>query len=75
MSLRSRLYALWMKKRPKSISATKVIAIVFAAIILLGTLLLMLPASSRSGISCGFRPALFTATSATYVTGLSIFDT
>ena len=75
MSLRSRLYALWMKKRPKSISATKVIAIVFAAIILLGTLLLMLPASSRSGISCGFRPALFTATSATCVTGLSLFDT
>jgi len=75
MLLRSRLYALWMKKRPKSISATKVIAIVFAAIILLGTLLLMLPAASRSGISCGFRPALFTATSATCVTGLSLFDT
>jgi len=75
MSLRSRLYAFWMKKRPRSISATKVIVIVFAAIILLGTGLLALPAASRSGVSCGFLPALFTATSATCVTGLSLFDT
>ena len=69
------LYYKWMKKRPKNLSATKVIAIVFAAIILLGAVLLMLPAASRDGISCGFRPALFTATSATCVTGLSLFDT
>lgn len=75
MSLKSRLYTLWMKKRPKRISATKVIVVVFAVIIALGTLLLMTPAASRSGISCGFRPALFTATSATCVTGLSLFDT
>ena len=75
MSLRSRLYTLWMKKRPKSLSATKVIAIVFAAIILLGAALLSLPAASRSGVSCGFRPALFTATSATCVTGLVLYDT
>ena len=75
MSLRSRVYSLWMKKRPKNLSATKVIVLVFAAIILLGTGLLTLPAASRSGISCGFRPALFTATSATCVTGLSLFDT
>ena len=73
--LRSRFYALWIKYRPKNISATKVIVLVFAAIIALGTALLMTPAASRSGISCGFRPALFTATSATCVTGLSLFDT
>ena len=54
---------------------TQIIAITFAAIILLGTGLLMLPAASRSGVSCGFRPALFTATSATCVTGLVLFDT
>ena len=72
---RSGLYYCWMKKRPKNLSATKVIAIVFAAIILLGALLLMLPAASRNGVSCGFRPALFTATSATCVTGLSLYDT
>ena len=75
MSIRSKLYTLWMKKRPKSISATKVIVVVFAAIIALGTLLLMMPEASRSGESCGFLPALFTATSATCVTGLSLFDT
>ena len=75
MSLRARLFAFWMKKRPKNLSATKVIAITFAAIILLGAALLTLPAASRSGISCGFRPALFTATSATCVTGLVLYDT
>ncbi|MGM9578907.1 MAG: TrkH family potassium uptake protein [Evtepia sp.] len=75
MSLRAKLYTLWMKHRPKSLSATKIIVIVFAAIIALGTGLLSLPAASRSGASCGFLPALFTATSATCVTGLSLFDT
>ena len=75
MSLRARVYQFWMKKRPKSLSATKIIAAVFAVIILLGALLLSLPAASRDGVSAGFLPALFTATSATCVTGLSLFDT
>ena len=75
MSLRARLFQFWMKNRPKSLSATKIIAATFAVIILLGALLLNLPAASRSGVSAGFLPALFTATSATCVTGLSLFDT
>ena len=75
MSLRAKLFAIWMRKRPKNLSPMKIIAVVFACIILLGTLLLMLPAASRSGVSCGFRPALFTATSATCVTGLVLYDT
>lgn len=75
MSLRAKLFAFWMKHRPRHLSATKVIALVFAAIILLGATLLTLPAASRSGVSCGFRPALFTATSATCVTGLVLYDT
>ena len=75
MALRGKLLYGWMRKRPKSLSATKIIALVFAAIILLGTCLLSLPAASRDGISCGFRPALFTATSATCVTGLVLYDT
>ena len=62
-----------MKKR--RLSATQIIAIGFAALILLGAGLLTLPAASRSGVSCGFFPALFTATSATCVTGLVLFDT
>ena len=61
--------------RSRAINPTKTIAIVFAAIILLGALLLTLPVASRNGISCGFRPALFTATSATCVTGLVLYDT
>lgn len=75
MRLRSKLYTLWMKKRPKNLSTTKVIALVFALIIALGTGLLMLPVASRDGASCPFLPALFTATSATCVTGLTPFDT
>lgn len=64
------------KKNPRlRLSATQIIAIGFAAIILLGAILLNLPAASRSGESCGFFPALFTATSATCVTGLVLFDT
>lgn len=64
-------------KRLRSLhfSTTQIIAIGFAGIILLGTMLLALPAASRSGVSCGVFPALFTATSATCVTGLVLFDT
>lgn len=70
-----KLYRFWNMKRAKRMNPTQIMAVAFAAIILLGTLLLMLPGASRDGISCGFRPALFTATSATCVTGLSLFDT
>jgi len=70
-----KLYHFWAKKPRKTMHPAKLIALVFAIIILLGSGLLMLPAASRSGSSCGFLPALFTATSATCVTGLSLFDT
>ena len=63
------------KRRSRHLSATRIVALAFLGIILLGTGLLMLPAASRSGVSCGFRPALFTATSATCVTGLVLYDT
>lgn len=75
MRLRSKLHGFWMRVRPKSISATKIIALTFAVLILVGAGLLSLPAASRDGVSCGFRPALFTATSATCVTGLVLYDT
>ena len=64
-----------MKKRRIKFSATQILAIGFGVIILLGAGLLTLPAASRTGISCGFFPALFTATSATCVTGLVLYDT
>ena len=62
-------------KKSIRLAPTQIIAITFALIILLGTLLLMLPISSQNGQSAGFRPALFTATSATCVTGLVLYDT
>lgn len=51
------------------------IAIGFLMIIAVGTVLLMLPAASRSGESTGFLNAFFTATSSTCVTGLVVVDT
>ncbi len=59
----------------KHLSPTQIILIGFALLILLGTLLLMLPISSRSGQFTPFPDALFTATSATCVTGLIVQDT
>ena len=75
MSIKEKLYQRFSEQKRRKLNATQIIAIVFALLIALGTALLMLPISSRSGVSCGFRPALFTATSATCVTGLSLFDT
>lgn len=47
----------------------------FAGVILIGTVLLMLPAASVKGQVTHFVDALFTATSATCVTGLIVVDT
>lgn len=55
-------------------SRTTLIALGFLLLILLGTLLLMLPISAREGRAT-FADALFTATSATCVTGLVVQDT
>lgn len=59
----------------RSFSPAQVIVLIFALIVLIGACLLDLPAASRSGASCGFLTALFTACSATCVTGLSLVDT
>jgi len=75
MSLRKQLFRHLAEKRKLKLSSTQIIALMFLLIIALGTLLLSLPIASRSGESCGFLPALFTATSATCVTGLVLFDT
>lgn len=63
------------KRKKRTSQATKIIVLSFAAVILIGTLLLMLPFASAAGESCGFITALFTATSATCVTGLILVDT
>ena len=56
-------------------SPAKVLAFGFFSIILTGAVLLMLPISNKSGRWLGFLEALFTATSATCVTGLTVVDT
>ncbi len=63
------------QKHNISITPVKIITISFALIILGGTILLMLPPSSRNGAFTSPLDALFTATSATCVTGLILFDT
>lgn len=63
------------KRRPVKLSPMQIIALTFGGIILLGTLLLSLPVASRDGQAVSVLDALFTATSATCVTGLVRFDT
>ena len=55
-------------------SATQIICISFVLVIAAGTMLLSLPISSKSG-SLSLVDAMFTATSATCVTGLIVRDT
>ena len=53
----------------------QIIALGFFIMIALGTALLMLPVSSRASGGASFLDALFTATSASCVTGLVPQDT
>ena len=62
-------------KPKKKMTTVRVIAAAFICIILIGAALLSCPFASASGKATGFIDALFTATSATCVTGLVVFDT
>jgi Trk-type K+ transport system membrane component len=62
-------------KTLSQLSATKLIAIAFTVLILIGTALLMMPMSSNTGTVTNFFDALFVATSAITVTGLATVDT
>ena len=65
-----------MKKRFRiSMTPPQLILLGFAAVILLGSLLLALPISTKSGQAVSYTDALFTATSATCVTGLVTLST
>ena len=57
------------------LNAVQTLSLGFAALILAGGLLLTLPFASRDGQSIPFLNALFTAASASCVTGLSLYDT
>ena len=60
------------KQRP--IKPERILCLGFLALILAGGLLLALPAAAPGGRSIGVRKALFTATSAVCVTGLTLID-
>lgn len=62
-------------KKKIRFSYPKIISFGFFCLIAVGTLLLMLPISSRDGQSAGFLTSLFTSTSASCVTGLVVADT
>lgn len=59
----------------KNLSSFQVIILSFFCLIMLGTLLLMLPFASRERVMTPFSDAMFTAVSATCVTGLAVRDT
>ena len=59
----------------KRLSSSQIIILGFAGAILLGSILLTLPFSTRDGHGALFSDALFTATSAVCVTGLVVQDT
>lgn len=64
-----------IKLLKRKLNSFQIIILGFAGVIFLGTLLLMLPVSSKSGVATSFINSLFTATSAVCVTGLVIKDT
>lgn len=64
-----------MPRRHVQLNAVQTLALGFAALILLGGVLLALPVSSRDGRALPFLDALFTAASASCVTGLVLYDT
>ena len=57
------------------LSTTHIIMLSFLVLIMLGAVLLMLPISSANGTTTPFVDALFTATTATCVTGLVVVPT
>lgn len=62
-------------KKRAPINPTRMITASFLAVILTGTLLLCLPISSKAREFTSLLDCLFTATSATCVTGLIVYDT
>ena len=61
--------------KPAKITPSQIIILGFLVLIAVGTVLLMLPVSSREPGGASILDALFTATSATCVTGLVVRDT
>ena len=64
-----------MKKSLFRFNATQIIVLGFLAVVLVGTVLLMLPIATVERVSTPFIDALFTSTSAACVTGLTVAET
>ena len=64
-----------MGRMPRRLTSSQIIVLGFLGAILLGAFLLMLPISTADGKGATFADAVFTATSATCVTGLVVQDT
>ena len=64
-----------MKRDRPLLSTTQIIMLSFLVVILVGSVLLALPISTKSGESVGYLDALFTATTSTCVTGLVTLPT
>ncbi len=64
-----------MKKKHIDLSTTQIIMLSFLVVILVGSLLLALPISAKDGVRVSYSDALFTATTATCVTGLVTLPT
>ncbi|WP_160721046.1 TrkH family potassium uptake protein [Bacillus sp. USDA818B3_A] len=64
-----------MKQKKTFFDPPKILVLGFSVIILIGACLLTLPAATTNGQGLSFLNALFTATSATCVTGLVVVDT
>lgn len=62
-------------KRKIKMTVWQFLSLGYLAVVLLGSLLLVLPFSTRAGESTSYLNALFTSTSATCVTGLVPYDT
>lgn len=63
-----------MKKLFKKMTSARLIALGFMAVILIGSILLILPVSVRKGVELEYIDALYTSTSAVCVTGLIAVD-
>ena len=64
-----------VRKQKFTLSTTQIILLSFLATILVGSGLLALPVSSAGGVAVSYADALFTATTATCVTGLVTLPT
>ena len=64
-----------LKQKSRTVSTLTIVLLSYIVFILIGTFLLMSPIASNAHERTGFIDSLFTATSATCVTGLVVYDT